>query len=133
MRHRTWPVWIGIIGVVATTACGTDGDRSVRSAIAMYVARGNGSVVTMASAAPFEWERLHVFAPYTPPEQADAELGFRCQAARTSGISARDDVTLLVFVSGKRVVRHVAHPRVQGDFSGLHRKVAIAEPKRSSW
>ncbi len=88
----------------------------------MLVERGSGSVVAVAEAAPFEWERLHVFPPYTPAEQADAELGVRCEAARVSGIFERDDITLLVFVSGKRVVRYVAHPRVQGDFAELHRQ-----------
>ena len=75
----------------------------------------------MADATPFAWERLYVFAPYTPAEEIQRELGFAWPEARRTGIEERDGVTLLVFVKDRRVVKHLAFPRNLGDFSMIRK------------
>lgn len=48
----------------------------VEQAIAAQVTRGDGAVLDMRIAAPFDWSRLYVFPPYTKPEQITRALGF---------------------------------------------------------
>ncbi len=64
-----------------------------------------------------DWDRLHIIGPYAHDDEIEAELGFAWPEARYTGIEGRDDVTLLVFVRGREVVRYVIMPRHAGDFS----------------
>jgi hypothetical protein len=102
-------------------ACTVDGDLELSAAIAARFRQGHGTILQMGVLAPFQWERLYVFPPYSSPEQIDRELGFACPSWRRADIDRRDDVTLLVFVADRRITRHLAHNRGKGDFAGLHR------------
>ena len=70
---------------------------------------------------PFAWERVYMFAPYTAAGRIEETLGFAWPQAKSIGIDYRDDITLLVFVNGGKVVRYLAFPRVSGDFSAVTR------------
>jgi len=102
-------------------ACSADGDPELSSAIAARFRQGDGAMLSMAELAPFGWERLYIFPPYAMPEQIDRELGFACQSWQRADIERRDDVSLLLFVTGQRITRHLAHNRGKGDFAVLHR------------
>jgi hypothetical protein len=118
MRTATLRV---LAAALVAGACSTDGDSQLSAGIAARFLQGDGTALSMADLAPFEWERLYVFAPYSMPEQIDRELGFACPPSRRADIEHRDDVSLLLFVSGQRVTRHLAHKRGKGDFAVLHR------------
>lgn len=68
---------------------------------------------------PFGWEKFYVFPPYTTVETIEDALGFNWPGAEKTGISERDDITLLVFVTGRTVQEHIEQPRAEGDFSQL--------------
>ena len=68
---------------------------------------------------PFGWERFYVFPPYTTVTAIESALGFNWGTAKDTGISERDDITLLVFVIGRGVHEYIEQPRSDGDFSGL--------------
>jgi hypothetical protein len=101
--------------------CTADGDASVSRRIAAEVARGDGVSLDMQQVIREEWDRLHVYAPYTMPAKVERDLGFSWPTARAVRIKERDDITLLVFVRDGQVVTYVAHPRHLGDFSGAGR------------
>lgn len=69
----------------------------------------------------FEWDRFYPIGPRTPVEEIDRRLGFRWEPAASSGIGTRDDISLLLFVRGDRVVRAVTMARARGDFAPVVR------------
>jgi hypothetical protein len=68
---------------------------------------------------PLEWEKFYMFAPYTPIADIDKALGFKWGGAKKTRIDERDDITLLVFVTGHTVQDAIEQPRAAGDFSRL--------------
>lgn len=65
--------------------------------------------------AKFKWDKAFLFAPYTPQESIDEQIGvdFKDQ----SNIDSRDDIYLLVFLYGDKVVQYAVINRQQSDFS----------------
>jgi hypothetical protein len=102
-------------------ACSRGNDADLAAKIAQAVDHGNGTVLTMEQLTRFSWDRLHVFPPYTTAEQVDRELGVSWASSHPTGIEARDDISLLVFMSGGQVVRFVTLRRGDGDFAAVHR------------
>jgi hypothetical protein len=114
--HTAWLLALVAVG------CGRDyGDREVSGRIAAVVAKGEGAVVNMREAAPFPWSRMYVFPPYAQPVEIERKLGFPWPDAKKTGLEERDDVALLVFAVGQKVVRYTLHPRGEGDFAPLAR------------
>ncbi len=80
---------------------------------------------------PFGWEKFYVFPPYTTVETIENALGFRWRTAKKTGIGDRDDIALLVFVTGQTVQEYIEQPRNKGDFSRL--KPAYAYSPREAY
>ncbi|MEM8882836.1 MAG: hypothetical protein AAGD14_02055 [Planctomycetota bacterium] len=115
------------------TWCAPDGELAAR--IESEVARGPGTKFRLADLTEFEWERVHLFGPYTSPETIEKTLGFSwCGSVRTE-IQWSESITLLVFVKGDSVVRHVVLRRGRGDFAGLSMKSGTVAftPKESAF
>lgn len=70
-----------------------------------------------------EWDSMFIFPTYTSYETIYDALGFEWDEVYKTGISYRDDITLLVFTNGDKVVRYVEYPKVYGDFSSLEKDV----------
>jgi hypothetical protein len=113
----TGVVVVYVIGL-ALAAC-SQSDRNLQRRIAREAHQSAGTLVRLASLTEFSWERLYVFGPYASQEVIDRELGFSWSAAASTGIFDSDGIALLVFVDGGEVVRHVAHPRSEGDFADV--------------
>jgi len=107
------------IAVVGLSRCTADGDARLGARIAAEVQRGDGTELRMQDLASFEWTRLYIFRPYSMPEEIERELVFTWPEGRLVHMESRDDATLLVFVKGNEVQRHLAHKRGQGDFAEL--------------
>ena len=110
---------------VAGSWCASEGDAALGDRIANKVAKDRG-LLRMAALTDFQWERLHIFTPYSSWDTIEAELGFAWPEGRRLHLEEREDICLLAFVESSRVVRYVAQHRRRGDFSGLHRKVGYA-------
>jgi hypothetical protein len=74
-------------------------------------------VVDIAQIGPSGWERVYLFAPYTPTEGIYQALGFRWPEVERSSIRSNDGVNLVVFVRGGEVVGWFEHPRNRGDIA----------------
>lgn len=94
-------------------------DAALSARIAQVAAGPDGSELRLSDVTDFDWDRAHVFGCYTTEQEIDAELGFRWRAAAVEDIGSYDSVALLVFVADGRVVRHVLHPRRDGDLTPL--------------
>jgi len=74
--------------------------------------------VTDAEFEPLEWDRVHIFAPYSTPELIEQELGFGWAASADHSINMSDAIHLLVFVRNDAVVRFTELSRDFGNFAG---------------
>ena len=66
---------------------------------------------------------MFIFPTYTSYESIYDALGFEWDQVYKTGISYRDDITLLVFTKGDKVVRYIEYPKAYGDFSSLEKDV----------
>ncbi len=57
----------------------------------------------------FEWERAHIFYPYTTDEEINDVLGVDFNE-QTGLISSHDGYTLLVFINDNKLAKHVLIP-----------------------
>lgn len=70
-----------------------------------------------------DWESMFIFPAYTSYETIYDALGFEWDEVYKTGISYRDDITLLIFTNGEKVVRYIEYPKAYGDFSTLEKDV----------
>ena len=128
--HQTeslWPAaWLFAVPTMLVLGCGAVGDTELAAKIKQAVEQGDGAVLRMDQLTDFAWDRLHVFTPYTTREQVERELGVAWAGYDASGIERHDNFTLLLFISAGQVVRSVAFPLGDGDFSTLHRPQGYA-------
>jgi hypothetical protein len=83
------------------------------------VQRGPGAVIDFAEVAPFPWDRLYIFGPYTSPEHVHKCLGFGWPEYRWASIRDSDGVNLVVFVRDRKVVHWFEFPRKNGELGYL--------------
>ncbi len=95
-----------------------DRGAELEQALISTVKQGSGTVFRMRDLTPFEWERVYVIQPYTPPETINQKLGFEWAGAKRSAIQSIDTIRLLVFVKGKEVVADVEYKVWNGVFEG---------------
>ncbi len=91
----------------------------VSQALAERVQCGPGTLVDFANLAPFAWDRMYVFGPYTPHEHIHHSLGFHWEEVESSSIASSDTVNLVVLVGGGKVVHWFEHSRSQGELYEL--------------
>jgi hypothetical protein len=76
---------------------------------------GEKVVIDFKQVAPFEWDKVYIFKPYTDDEFIYQALGFEWNNS-VLGVLLREDTDLLLFVKGKKVIGYVKHARENGDF-----------------
>jgi hypothetical protein len=84
---------------------------SVSTALSKQIQRGAGATVDFAEVAPFAWERVYVFGPYTSHDQIHTSLGFHWAEVGRTTIESNEGVNLVVFVHDGKVVHWFEHPR----------------------
>jgi hypothetical protein len=88
---------------------------SFNAKLAAAVARGSGTV-SLRQLVRKPWERVYIFDCYTAADEVSRALGFAYFDRNVDAIQLSEGESLLLFVSGQRVVFSVLHPRGQGDF-----------------
>lgn len=126
LRPTSMHVTLAVALAVMACACSreTTDKRSEWNGMvssAVHTKAGNaGSVyIDFRKMLPFDWDRVIFFPPYSTHDDIYDALGFRWRGVERASISERDDITLVVFAKGRRVVHYIEHPRVEGDFSRL--------------
>lgn len=71
---------------------------------------GRISVIAISSATDFSWDRLYIFAAYTPTSSIDSLVGSSWQTNCSTRIEDVDGVTLLLFTKNGRVVHCLDYP-----------------------
>jgi hypothetical protein len=111
MRARV--VCTGLI-IAATGSFWFTPPYSVSRALSERMRRGPGTTVDFAEIAPFPWERVYVFGPYTSHERIQETLGFDWPGVRRTTVQGGKSVNLVVFVRDGTVVHWFEHPRREG-------------------
>ncbi|WP_404451910.1 hypothetical protein LG329_16405 [Virgibacillus necropolis] len=75
----------------------------------------NKNELGLTSLTTFEWENAFLFSPYSTQEGIEEQLGIYFKDP--SNIDIRDDIYLLVFLKGDKVVQYVEIERQGSDFS----------------
>jgi hypothetical protein len=76
-------------------------------------------MIDFAEIAPFPWDRVYIFRPYSSREHIESSLGFHWEGARWTSIDSGKSVNLVVFVRNGTVVSWFEHPRCDGDMLDL--------------
>jgi hypothetical protein len=79
-------------------------------------ARANPGHIALRELVTIPWDHVHLFGPFTPPDMIEVALGFPYSDRAVEKLQSSDAINLLLFVSGRKVVLSVAHPRSEGDF-----------------
>ena len=85
---------------------------------ALSTAEERSEDVVVADYTDFDWDRLLVVEPGTPPARVSQALG-----SRFAGMESFDEGALLVFADGDRMVRYADY-RGRGGFARLPRPIA---------
>lgn len=87
--------------------------------IASEIAEKNTTILDFNEIVPEYWDNMYIFETYTSYDTIEAALGFEWDDVYKTGISYRDDITLLVFATYDKVVRYIEYPKAYGDFTKL--------------
>lgn len=85
--------------------------------------RETAKIVDLSAIAPFPWDRVYFFDPYTSSRKIDSVLGRFWLESRFTNIESSDRITLIVFIHNGWVAQYLEFPRGQGDFSNLDNDV----------
>ena len=127
--------------LIASTAVSC-GSSPISNSIDRTVARGVGTPLVIAEHAPFAWDRVCIFGPYTSDETIDSVTGIKGASGHSFDVGISEAVNVLVFVDKSRVVESIAYTRRGGDFGPelvrkcYQRKDAsfvIRIPPKGSW
>lgn len=114
---------VALLSVAVLAGCGNDGvgapGLQLRLEAVLVASARSNNPVRLADVTDFAWDRFHSFPPYTSDARITDALGFQWTGGQSYDLEERDDVSLLVFVSGDRVTASLAYPRDRGDFAGI--------------
>lgn len=71
---------------------------------------GRIGVIELAAATDFPWERVYIFAPYTPAPVVDQAVGLSWRTSCPAGIESAGDFTLLLFTTAGSVIHCLDYP-----------------------
>lgn len=96
-------------------------NSNVAAAIASAAAKKRGNtekvIFNLKNLTDFDWDKVYIFAPHTPQKTIEQSVGGSVPSSALSDIASRDDICLMLFVKGGRVVQKAELPRGKGDFS----------------
>ena len=123
-RSRAWVMSFIVVGFIAfafsVSARGWLGDGSdseLGDRIVSELLKRGGQPYPIADAAPFPWNELFVFPPYTTAEIMEKTLGFPWNDATRVDLGSAEGAVVLAFVLNRQVVRYVRLKRHPVDFA----------------
>ncbi len=104
-------------------ACSSKEDRFVKRLNAAVQAAKDRppATIKISDCTDFDWDRLYVFGPYTPPKAIEKDIGYKWRGSRNDRLESTKGINLLVFVRQDRVTESFEVPRFT-DFMDLAKK-----------
>ena len=116
-RGGRWRTWLLVIVVALGLAGVLNLEPSWASSLKKAIKKHPEQAISLADHASFDWDRVHVFGPYTDQDLVDKELGVGIWEELDTDIKMYDSVVLFVFCNGGEVVESYDLPRSHGDFT----------------
>jgi len=101
-------------------------ENDVSRRIAKQIESRNQSL-DFSTIAPFEWDRVFFFEPYTPESTIEQAIGCPWAEYKKCGIEYNDSCTLILFLSKGRVAAWCMNPRNKGEFATLYNSNGYAK------
>jgi hypothetical protein len=111
-------IFVAILIALTALSCSQRDNRTARRIAKQIDARNQ--TLDLSVAAPFEWEAVYFFEPYTAQSTIDQAIGFPWTEYEKSGIGHSDTFTLILFVNKGEVVSWCRNPRNNGNFDTLY-------------
>ena len=92
-------------------------ERRVAEMMSRAIGRSNGALLDLNKVVDLPWNRVYVLAPYTTFASAEREMPGAWYLRDHDGIDVRDDICVLAFFDGAKLVARISQPRVPADFS----------------
>ncbi len=70
-----------------------------------------GFLGSIKRVAPFAWDRVYIFGPYTPHDHIHASLGFHWSEVGRTTVECNEGVNLVVFVRNGKAMHWFEHAR----------------------
>jgi hypothetical protein len=105
---------VTVIGLSLATGLGAwyfISSTQLSRALSKAMQRGDGAIVDFPKIAPFDWDRVYFFDPYTDEKTIEEALGFPWPGVTQTTIRSSDSVNLVVLVKGNSVAEWFEHPR----------------------
>ena len=93
----------------------TPRNTELESSIDTIVEGESETEIRLDAIATFDWEKAYLFSPYSTEKGMRNKMGISFNDP--SDIDIRDDIYLLVFVNGNKVVQYLEIERQGSDFS----------------
>lgn len=110
-----------IVSLLLLVGCNqTKHNQKLEKLIQTAISKENIQEFDLKSLTDFDWNKAFLFPPYTVQETIDEQLG--TQFKDPSNMDKRDDIYLLVFMKGNKVVQYTEVRHESADISIGERK-----------
>ncbi len=116
-RGGRWRTWLLVIVVTLALTGVLNLEPSWASSLKKAIKKSPEQAISLADHAQFDWDRVHIFGPYSDRDIVDGELGAGTWAGLDTEIELSDSVVLFVFRDGQEVVESHDFRRSHGDFT----------------
>ena len=109
-----------IVVLIALTALScSQRDARITRRIAKQI-ESQTNTFDFSTVAPFEWDRLHFFCPYTSRSLIEETIGTPWAEYDKSGIGSDEGHTLMIFLNKGKVTAWCMNQRKYGDFTTVY-------------
>jgi len=114
LKHKF--IFIGLLFLIIFSITFFDNGRNttLEGKISEIIKNDSSTSINIKSLTSFPWNKAYLFAPYTPQEKINKQLGVKFKDA--SKIYKRDDIYLLVFLNADSVIHYSEIKRQHCDF-----------------
>lgn len=84
--------------------------------IAAFVKHSDSDTLIVKHVTDFDWDRMYVFSPYSPPQKVNQALGFQWGDYKETEFTRKEHAVLFVFVHNNKVIDWSISSRTKSDY-----------------
>ena len=131
MRKTIYLTLFIFISIIATTSFLHNEEKGIideeisASLMKVLITRTNGASLQMSEVNAGQWDRLHIYPPYTTTAVLEKDFTSLPKSVVALGIDSRDDINLLIFSNGPIIKSAATVSRGIADFSLASRPMVM--------
>jgi hypothetical protein len=111
-------IFIALLIALTALSCSQRDNRIVKRISKQIYARDK--TLDLSTAAPFEWDAVFFFQPYSAQSTIEQALGCPWPDYEKSGIGHNEAFSLILFMNRGEIVAWCMNPRNNGDFATVY-------------